>query len=140
MSAFSNDLERKILNATLRGANYTSPSNVYVALFTSNPTDEGTGSELGDSSYIRQDAAQGDTISSGWTEPVVSGEGHMSSNAKRIQFPPIADATVTIGWFGLFDSQTGGNLLYHGAFTVPKTLEINDVVSIDIGGLKVVLR
>ena len=140
MSAFSNDLERRILNATLRGSNYTSPSNVYVALFTTAPTDEATGDELTDSAYVRQDAAQGDTIASGWTEPVVQGEGHMCSNAKRIQFPPVADGTVTVGWFGLFDSMTGGNLLYHGAFTVPKTLEINDVVSIDIGGLKVILR
>ena len=140
MSAFSDYLEAGILEHTLRGVTLPVPSAIYVALFTSNPTDAGTGAEVSDSLYTRQDAAQGEAMATGWTSPVVSGEGKMSSNAKRIQFSPIADGTITIGWFGLYEAATGANLLYHGAFTVPKTLEINDVVSIDIGGLKVILR
>ncbi len=140
MAAFSDYLESGILNATLRGTPLASPSTIYVALFTTDPTDAKTGNEVVDSAYVRQDAAKGESIVNGWTAPADSGDGKMSSNAKVIQFPPIADGTVTISHYAIMDAQTGGNALYHGAFTVPKTLEINDVLSIDIGGLQVILR
>ncbi|GED43175.1 MULTISPECIES: hypothetical protein [Pseudomonadota] len=140
MAAFSDYLESGILNATLRGQSLSTPSSIYIALFTSDPTDEASGNELTDSAYLRQDAAKGETISNGWTAPTVSGDGMMSSNAKVIQFPPIADGSVTISHYGIFDAQTGGNLLYHGAFTVSKTLEVNDVLSVDIGGVQIILR
>lgn len=140
MSAFSDYLEEGILEHTLRGNTLSTPSNIYVALFTSDPTDASTGSEVADSSYLRQDAAKGGLISSGWTTPVASGDGSMSSNAKLLQFPPIADGTVTISHYAIFDAQAGGNMLYHAPFTTAKTLEINDVLSIDVGGIEIVLR
>lgn len=140
MAAFSDYLEENILNHTLRGQTLSTPSTVYLALFTSNPSDEASGDEVTDSAYIRQDMAKGDSISSGWTSPSPSGDGMAVSNAKVIQFPPVADGTITVTHYGLFDSLTGGNLLYHGSFTVAKTLEINDVLSVDIGGLQVIIR
>lgn len=140
MSAFSNYLESGILEHTLRGNTLSTPASVFVALFTSDPGDDNSGVELTDSAYLRQDAAKGGTINSGWTAPSVQTDGMMSSNAKLIQFPPIADGSVTISHYALFDSQGGGNMLYHAAFTTAKTLEINDVLSIDIGGIEVVLR
>jgi len=140
MAAFSDYLEEGVLNHTLRGQTLSTPSTIYIALFTTDPTDEATGNELTDSAYVRQDAAKGESIGNGWTSPSVSGDGMSVSNAKVIQFPPIADGSVTITHYALFDAQTGGNLLYHGAFTVSKTLEVNDVLSIDIGGLQVIVR
>lgn len=140
MAAFSDYLEENILNHTLRGQTLATPSRIYLALFTSNPTDAASGDEVTDSAYVRQDMAKGDVISSGWTAPAPSGDGMATTNAKVTQFPPIADGTVTVSHYGLFDALTGGNLLYHGAFTVAKTLEINDVLSVDIGGLQVIIR
>ncbi|CBV42523.1 hypothetical protein [Halomonas elongata] len=140
MAAFSDYLESGILEHTLRGTTLPTPSSIYVALFTSDPTDADTGDEVTDSAYVRQDAAKGDSISSGWTSPTDSGDGKVSSNAKVIQFPPIADGSVTVTHYALYDAQSGGNMLYHGEFTVAKTLEINDVLSVDIGGIQVILR
>lgn len=140
MAAFSDYLEAGILEHTLRGNTLPTPSTIYLALYTTNPTDAVTGNEVMDSAYVRQDMAKGGAISSGWTAPSVSGEGMAVSNAKVTQFPPIADGSVTITHYALFDSQIGGNMVYHGEFTVGKTLEINDVLSIDIGGLQVILR
>lgn len=140
MAAFSDHLEEGILNHTLRGQTLATPSTVYLALFTNDPTDATTGDEVVDSSYIRQDMAKGETISAGWSPPAPSGDGMAAANAKVIQFPPVADGTVTVSHYGLFDALTGGNLLYHGSFTVSKTLEINDVLSVDIGGLQVIVR
>jgi len=140
MAAFSDYLEQGILDHTLRGNTLPTPSTIYLALYTSDPTDAATGTEVTDSGYVRQDVAKGDTIASGWTAPAESNDGTVTSNAKVLQFPPIADGATTITHYALYDSQTGGNLLYHGAFTVSKTLDINDVLSIDIGGLQIILR
>ncbi|MDV6318807.1 hypothetical protein [Chromohalobacter sp. HP20-39] len=140
MSAFSDYLEEGVLQHTLRGNSLPTPSTIYIALFTSDPTDADTGNEVSDSAYIRQDAAKGGSIDSGWTAPATSGDGKMCSNAKLIQFPPVADGSVTVTHYALFDAQAGGNMLYHAPFSVSKTLEINDVLSIDIGGMQVILR
>lgn len=140
MAAFSDYLEEGILNQTLRGQTLSTPSTIYLALYTTDPTDEATGVEVDDSAYVRQDMAKGSGISAGWSSPSQSGEGMAVSNAQVIQFPPVADGPVTVTHYALYDKQTGGNLLYHGSFTVSKTLEVNDVLSIDIGGLQVILR
>lgn len=140
MTAFSDYLEAGYLDHSLRGKSLPTPSTTYLALFTSDPTDEGTGNEVSDSAYVRQDMAKGGEISSGWTAPSKSGEGTMSSNAKVLQFPPVADAAVVVTHYAVYDAQNGGNLMYQGEFTVAKELQINDVLSVDIGGLQVILR
>lgn len=140
MSAMSDYLERGVIEHTLRGQPLSVPSTIYIALFTSDPTDANSGGECTDSAYLRQDAAKGGDIESGWTAPTASGDATMTSNAKLIQFPPIADSTVTITHFGLYDAQVGGNLLYHGAFTASKTLEVDDLLSLDVGALQLAAR
>jgi hypothetical protein len=136
MAHFSDYMEDKIVNAILRGQSLVAPSTIYVALFTSDPTDANTGLELADSNYARVDAALGDAVSTGWTAP----SNGQTSNAKLLQFPPIADGTVTITHVGLFDAATGGNLLFHNALTSTKTLEIGDVLSYDIGAINIAIR
>ena len=42
MSKFSDYLEGKIIETTLRGAAMPAPSNIYIALFTSDPSDANT--------------------------------------------------------------------------------------------------
>ena len=54
MSAISNYLENALLNATLRNTTYTSPATVYAALFTTDPTDDGSGTECTGSGYARK--------------------------------------------------------------------------------------
>ena len=54
MAALSNYLENALINATLRNTSYTSPSTVYVGLFTTDPTDAGSGTEVSGGSYARE--------------------------------------------------------------------------------------
>ena len=67
MSGFSDHLENALFNATLRGGSYTGGS-VFAALFTSNPTDAGSGTEVTDSAYVRQ-RAHTTVASDGFTAP-----------------------------------------------------------------------
>lgn len=141
MSAFSDYMEQGLLNYTLRGVAFTQPTAIYVALFTADPTDANTtANELSDSGYVRQDAAGGGAISTGWAAPSVDGIGYACTNALALEFPPIVDGAVTVSHFGLYDALTVGNLLYHGAFDTPRSLQIDDVVAIGIGALKITLE
>jgi hypothetical protein len=133
MSAFSDYLENTLINATLRGGTYTG-GGVFVALFTNDPTDAGTGAELSDSGYIRQ-RAHASVASDGFTVPA----NGSSSNARNLVFPAIVDAQKTITHWGIFDAQTSGNLLYHAAMLNPKTLDPTDVLSFPIGSLIITL-
>lgn len=127
MAAMSNYLENALINATLRNTAYSTPSGVYVALFTSDPTDAGTGAEVSGGSYARKIASFG-TPSNG-----------ASSTDADIQFDQATGNWGTITHFGIYDSLSGGNLLYHGALTVSKLIETGDVFKIASGNLTVTL-
>jgi len=133
MAAFSDYLENTLINATLRGGTYTG-TGVYVALFTSDPTDAGTGNELADSAYQRQ-RAHTSVASDGFIVPA----NGVTSNARNIIFPAIVGAQTTITHWGIFDAQNAGNLLYHSSLLNPKTLDPTDVLSFPIGSLSVTL-
>lgn len=133
MSAFSDYLENTLVNATLRGGTYTGGA-VYAALFTSDPTDAGTGAEVVDSGYVRQ-RAHASVASDGFTVPA----NGATSNARNLIFPAIVDSQKVVTHWGLFDAQTSGNLLYHSSMLNPKTLDPTDVLSFPIGSLIVTL-
>lgn len=133
MAGFSDYLEDEVVNATLRGGNYQGGA-VYVALYTSDPTDANSGNELVDSAYVRQQA-HNTVVSDGWAAP----SNGVTSNAKTITFPAIVDTQVTITHFAIFDAQAGGNMMYHAALTNPKTLDPADVLSFPVGSLQITL-
>jgi hypothetical protein len=127
MSAISNYLENALLNATLTNTTYTSPASVYLGLFTSNPTDSNTGTELSAPSYTRQVVSFG-AASSG-----------SSSNVSAISYDQATTDWGTIGWVGLYDAATSGNLLYYGALDTTTTIDTNEIFVIPIGNLTVTL-
>jgi hypothetical protein len=133
MSGFSDYLENQLFSATLRGSSFTGGS-VFAALFLTNPTDAGTGTELADAAYVRQ-RCHTTVASDGFTAPN-NGSG---TNTRTLVFPAISNVQVTVTHWGLFDAQIGGNLLYHAPLTNPKTLDPSDVLSFPVGSLVVTL-
>ena len=127
MSAISNYLENALLNATLTNTTYTSPASVYLGLFTSNPTDSNAGIELSAPSYTRQVVSFG-AASSG-----------SSSNVSAISYDQATTDWGTIGWVGLYDAATSGNLLYYGALDTATTIDTNEIFVIPIGNLTITL-
>lgn len=127
MSAISNYLENALINVTLRATSYTAPTTVYVALFLTDPTDAGSGTECSGAAYARQAAT--------FAAP---SNGSSSTNAD-VQFPQAGDSWGTMTHFGIYDALTTGNLLYHGALTTPKTIDTGDVFKIASGSLTVTL-
>ena len=127
MAEMSNHLENALINATLRGTSFTAPSAVYVALFTSDPTDAGTGTECSGGGYARQ------------TATFAAPSNGATVNSAAVEFPQATANWGTIGWLGLYDAATGGNLLYHTALTTAKTIDTGDIFRIAAGSLAVSL-
>ena len=125
MAAMSNYLENALINEVLRATGYTAPSTVYVALFTSDPTDAGSGTECSGTSYARQSAT------------FAAPSNGASSTSADINFPQAGGSWGTLTHFGIFDALTTGNLLVHGALTTSKTIDTGDVFKIASGSLTV---
>jgi len=127
MAEISNYLENALINGTIRGTSYTAPAAVYVALYTRDPTDANTGTEVTGGSYARQSAT--------FAAP---SNGSSASNAD-ITFPQATANWGTVGWIGILDADTSGNLLYHTALDASKTIETGDIFKIASGNLTVTL-
>ena len=127
MSAISNYLENALINATLRATSFTSPSNVYVGLFTSDPTDAGSGTEVSGGAYARKEAT------------FAAPSNGTSATSADITFDQATLDWGTVTHFGIFDASTSGNLLYHGALSSSKVIEAGDIFKIASGNLSVTL-
>lgn len=123
----SNYLENALINATLRNTSYTSPTTVYVGLYTSDPTDANTGTEVSGGSYTRTAVTMG------------APSNGVSLNSAAVEFPQATGSWGTVGWIGLLDASSGGNLLYHTPLDVSKTIASGDIFKIAIGSLSVTL-
>ena len=127
MAEMSNYLEDALINATLRNTSYTSPATVYVGLYTSDPTDANTGTEVSGGSYARTAVTFG------------APSGGASTNSAAVEFPQATASWGTVGWIGILDASTSGNLLYHTALDESKTIDNGDIFRISSGNLSVTL-
>ena len=127
MAEFSNYLENKVLDHVLRNTSYTSPTTVYVGLFTSDPTDAGSGTEVSGGSYARQSLS------------VTTASGGIVTSSADVTFPQATASWGTISHIGVLDALTSGNLLMHTPLTTAKTIDNGDILKITSGNLTVTL-
>jgi len=127
MAAASDYLELKILEHTLGITAYTQPTTVYLALFTTDPTDAGTGTEVSGGSYARQSIS--------WNTPASGAV----TNSADVTFPQATADYGTVTHIGIYDASTAGNLLYHGALSASKSVTTNDTFIVEAGDLSISL-
>jgi hypothetical protein len=127
MAEISNFLENALINATLRNTTYTSVATVYVSLWTSDPTDAGSGTEVSGGSYARTAVT------------FAAPSNGVTTNSADVTFPTATGNWGTVGWIGINDALTTGNLLYHTALDVSKTIDTGDIFKITTGNLSVTL-
>jgi len=104
---------------------FTAPSNVFLSLWTSDPTDAGSGTELSGSSYARQDINFG-AASSG-----------VATSSGVVTFPTATGSWGTVTHIGIHDAVSSGNLLFHGALTASKAIASGDVFQVANGGITI---
>lgn len=124
MAGFSDYLENKVVGHVFGGSAYTAPSTLYVALYTSAPSDTGGGTEVSGGAYARQTAAF--TISA-----------DTASNTSAIEYPTATANYGTVVAVGVFDASSSGNLLAYGNLTTSKTVSTGDVFRFNAGAIDI---
>ena len=124
--SFSNYLETEVLDHVFGGNAYTAPTTLYVALFTTDNTDTGGGTEVSGGAYARQSAAF--TVS-----------GNTATTSADIEFPTATANYGTVIAVAVMDASTGGNQLAYAGLSSDKTIETGDVFRIPAGDLDITL-
>ncbi|MDP4095478.1 hypothetical protein OIN60_01555 [Paenibacillus sp. P96] len=125
----SNYWKTACINAALRGIAFTSPSQVYIALYTSDPTDADTGQEVTGAGYARRAVT--------FSAPMLQDRRAAVSSTADVSFPIAGAEWGLITHIGIRDAVTGGNLIYHGAVTTPRTVQTNDTLRFLAGQIKI---
>ncbi len=125
MSGLSDYAEAALINAILRGTNFTAPTvaSLRLALFTADPTDAGNINEVATGTWYSR------VLTGTFTAPSPFGSTQQSSNVGSITFPAVTGAAVTVTHIGIFDAATAGNMLFSAPMTSSKTLQVGDVLS-----------
>jgi len=112
--SISEYLENKIIDHVFRNTPISSGSNIWVALYTSNPTSADVGTEVSSGSgYTRAYVSLKGSAAYPWT--VASSEGYSTAtNSGSITFPTPTGDWGTVTHWGLRDAATGGNLYFSG--------------------------
>ena len=63
----------------------------------------------------------------------------VTTNSAAVEFPQCTSSWGTVGWIGIMDASTSGNLLYHTALDASKTIDTGDIFKISTGNLSVTL-
>ena len=121
----SDYLELKFLDHFTGTASTTAPSAVYLGLATASLADDASGTELSGNNYTRKAI----------TFASASG-GSIASNS-AVEFNSATGSWGTISHWGIWDASSGGNLLFHGAFTASKAIATGDILKVASGSLTI---
>lgn len=121
--AASNYLETQIINEVLRGVAYAAPATVYLALFTTDPTDADTGAEVSTGGYARQ-AVAFDAPTNGVTQ-----------NTALETFTATGASWGSITHVGVYDAAAAGNLLFHSILGTARTINDGDTLEFAAGAI-----
>jgi len=132
MGSLSNYIENALLDHLFQG-NFTPPANIYVALSTTDPTEDGSGitEPLATANYARVATAPTD-----WN----TASNSVVDNASNIAFPEANSSWGNITHFGLFDANVAGNCVAHGALGAPVAVGANDTPYLAAGNIAVSLE
>lgn len=123
--AFSNYLEDQITGWINGSAFASAPTSTFVQLYSQDPTDAGSATGA---LYTRVAVAAG-----GWTRGT-GGAGTLTNTA-AITITSSAASGATATHVAVFDTITGGNMLFAGALTASKTIATGDEVKFNATAL-----
>jgi len=133
MTALSTYAERKLLDHVFKNTSFTSPQ-AHIGLFTSDPTDSASGTEVSGNGYARI------RIDNKMSSATASSDNSQITNSSVITFAAAdGGAFGTITHIGIFDASSSGNLLAHGALAASKVISDGDTFQINASGLVITI-
>lgn len=124
--SLSNTYETDVLEWLFTGTSVTRPTAWYIGLFTSDPTDAETGTEVSGGSYVREAAT-------------FSVTGDTATTTAATEWPVATAVWGTITHVAVHDASTGGNIIASAALTASKTISTDDVFRIPAGDLDITI-
>ena len=129
MGSFCDYAEAKILDHVFKIASFTQPSNLYVALSTTTPVDDGSNvTEPVGNGYAR-------TLCNGWTRSGTSPT--QVQNTAAVTFPTATGSWGTLTHFVIYDASTSGNPIAWGALGASQAITTNDIAQFAANALTV---
>lgn len=125
MASMSDYLENAALDHVLGTSTFTAPSNLYLALFTANPAEDGTGTEVSGAGYARQEVTFG-AASSG-----------LASSTNTPTFTADGGDFGTITHVGIFDASTNGNMLFYAPIATARTITDKESIVFQTGDISI---
>lgn len=127
--AKGNVAKQMVINFLARNQTVQQPTQLYLALYSTNPTDSDVGTEASYVGYQRQAIVFG--------SPQIVGGAAVAQNSTLIQFGVVPSASGSIAYAALRTAQNGGDLLYYGPLAA--TYQLNQGVQpiVPIGSLAI---
>lgn len=101
----SDYLKNELRKHVFRTGSFTKPTGIWLALYTTLPTDAGGGVEVSGGSYARQQIGPSDAA---WTAHATPGR---TQNAAAVTFPAPTGNWGTVVGLVYFDANAAGNML-----------------------------
>jgi hypothetical protein len=124
MGAMTDYLANKVRDHVLRNTSYTSPTTVYLALFTTAPTEAGGGTEVTGGSYARQAIA--------FNAGTLAGEAVQAAGETFTNMPSCTVVAVAV-----MDALTSGNMLDFASLPRQRVVPSGDSFTLDNGDFRV---
>lgn len=125
MSEMSNYLENALVDHVFRNSALSSPTTVYLALFTDDPAEDASGTEVATGAYAREAVA--------FAAPA---DG-VSTNSGVITFTTATANWGTITHFAIFDAVTTGNMLVYSPLDTSKAVNTDDTAEFAAGNISI---
>lgn len=125
MSEMSNYLENELIDHVFRNLAYTSPTTVYLALFTTDPAEDASGTEVSGNGYARQ-AIAFDAPADGVTQ-----------NSALESFTASGGNFGTVTHIAIFDALTLGNMLVYTPLDTSRVVNDGDTIEFAAGSVQV---
>ena len=124
--SLSNTYETDTLEWLFTNTAVTRPTAWYLGLFTSDPTDAETGTEVSGGAYVREAAT-------------FSVTGDTATTTAAVEWPVATASWGTITHVAVHDAVTGGNIIAYAALDASKTINTDDVFRIPAGDLDITI-
>lgn len=133
MSTITDYFKNYVLDAVLGDGKAAGiPATMYFGLLSTEPSASGSGTEVSSigTGYARVAVPNDNTR---WSNAA----GSLKRNAAPIQFPTATSTWGNLGWYGIWDAPSGGNLLIWGALLTPVTVNAGDSPYFNINQLAI---
>lgn len=136
MTAASNYLENKVLDHVLKNTAYTQPTSLYLGLFTNTSGNAATNLEAG---TLTDEVSSSGTAYARMSVAFAAASGGTSATSATVTFATATAAWGTVTHVAITDAATGGNVLFWGAVTTAKQIDLGDTFQITSGNLSISL-